>query len=71
MDTTETLATFITSFDGAKIPEPVRAIAVRSLVNWAGCAAGIRGFRAPFAPAAPHHTASQPLRLRAVRRAII
>ncbi len=40
MDTTETLATFITSFDGAKIPEPVRAIAVRSLVNWAGCALG-------------------------------
>jgi len=40
MDTTETLATFITNFDGAKIPEPVRAIAVRSLVNWAGCALG-------------------------------
>ncbi len=40
MNTTETLATFITSFDGAKIPEPVRAIAVRSLVNWAGCALG-------------------------------
>jgi len=40
MDTTETLATFITSFDGTKIPESVRAIAVRSLVNWAGCALG-------------------------------
>lgn len=40
MGTTETLASFITSFDGAKIPGPVRAIAVRSLVNWAGCALG-------------------------------
>ena len=40
MGTTETLATFITSFDGAKIPEDVRAMAVRSLVNWAGCALG-------------------------------
>ena len=36
MGTTEALATFITTFDGAKIPEAVRAIAVRSLVNWAG-----------------------------------
>ena len=40
MGTTETLATFITSFDGANIPEDVRAMAVRSLVNWAGCALG-------------------------------
>jgi hypothetical protein len=40
MGTTETLASFITSFDGAKIPGSVRAIAVRSLVNWAGCALG-------------------------------
>jgi len=40
MGTTEALASFITTFDGTKIPEPVRAIAVRSLVNWAGCALG-------------------------------
>ena len=40
MGTTEALATFITTFDGTKIPEPVRAIAVRGFVNWAGCALG-------------------------------
>ena len=34
MGTTEALASFITTFDGTKIPEAVRAIAVRSLVNW-------------------------------------
>ena len=40
MGTTEELAVFITQFDGNKIPESVRAIALRSFVNWAGCALG-------------------------------
>ena len=40
MQTTTQLAEFITGFDAAAIPQAVRDVAQRSLVNWAGCALG-------------------------------
>ncbi len=38
--TTARLAEFITGFSSAEIPQAVREVAQRSLVNWAGCALG-------------------------------
>ena len=40
MQTTAQLAEFIIGFDSAAIPQDVREVAQRSLVNWAGCALG-------------------------------
>jgi 2-methylcitrate dehydratase PrpD len=40
MKTTETLARFVVGYDSARIPQAVRHQAIRSLVNWSGCALG-------------------------------
>ncbi|MDB5805584.1 MAG: MmgE/PrpD family protein [Betaproteobacteria bacterium] len=40
MSTTQTLARFVASYDSKNIPAEARTLAVRSLVNWAGCALG-------------------------------
>ncbi|SHH67956.1 MmgE/PrpD family protein [Pollutimonas bauzanensis] len=40
MKTTESLARFVSEYDTRRIPDAVRHQAIRSLVNWAGCALG-------------------------------
>ncbi|HEY4373735.1 MAG TPA: MmgE/PrpD family protein [Burkholderiales bacterium] len=40
MSTTQILAQFIAGYDAGKIPAEARTLAVRSLINWAGCALG-------------------------------
>lgn len=40
MNTTQTLAQFVAGHNSKKIPAEARTLAIRSLINWAGCALG-------------------------------